>query len=685
MPILSFQALLKKKDEQQKKKKNGEPPKKKGGQMNGKRKAPESPTKKRQKTNSTLMDVYKKENMNIAEAEETPEESTASLNSSPLSAEDVDELQPKLLSGGVMRRYQYDGYEWMKTLFENGVNGILADEMGLGKTIQCIAFISHLIEMGVSGPFFVCGPLSTVPNWYSEFKRFTPNIPLVLYHGTAKEREELRMQIDKKTRFKEGSCYPVVITSYAIALIDKSKLKRTEWKLLVIDEAHRIKNFQCKLIQALKEYNAVHRLLLTGTPLQNNLSELWSLLNFILPEIFDDLKVFQSWFDISRLTQNGIAKEILAREQEKQIISTIHQILTPFLLRRTKSDVKLDIPNKKEVIVECPLSKLQQKYYTGVLKQTIEKLVTEEEKNIFTVKADDGPSSKRVAKPAQYFGVTEDIVELSKPKTLPKSFDEDGFKLSEIHLNTRNTSMCLRRICCHPYMISYPLDPTNDQYLVDENIVRSSGKLMVLDVLLTALKKRGHKVLIFSQFVSMIEILQDYCYYRKHKRTLLIGTMSLEERQEEIDQFNSDPDTFIFLISTKAGGLGINLVAADTVIVFDSDWNPQGDLQAQDRCHRIGQTKPVVVYRLLVRNTVDEKVFQYATAKRKLEKVIIQKGRFASKTNLKANQPLITREELVELLEAAENDGIVKTDEDSVLPPGELEKLLDRSDMGQCA
>ncbi|KAG8184685.1 hypothetical protein JTE90_013078 [Oedothorax gibbosus] len=668
--LAKHEAMMKKKNEQKVKQGSSEKVKER------KRKAVESPVKKRQKTNVNILEVFKKENMQDIEEEE--KESPTSYVNSSADIEDL-EKQPKLLTGGVMRQYQLDGYEWMKSLYENGVNGILADEMGLGKTIQCIAFIAHLIEMGVSGPFLVCGPLSTVPNWYAEFKRFTPDIPVVLYHGDIQEREELRKKISKMTKVGNGRCYPVFITSYAIALNDRGKFRKVLWKMLVIDEAHRIKNFQCKLIEALKEYTGEHRLLLTGTPLQNNLSELWSLLNFILPEIFDDLKVFQSWFDISRLTQKGVKDEILAREQEKQIVSTIHQILAPFLLRRTKLDVKLNIPTKKEVLVECPLSPLQQQYYTAVLKNSIAKLIVPPVENKEALNL-DGKRPKRSLKQTKHFGVhEEEVLDLSNlPKYVPQSAD-NNFNSAEIHLKLRNPLMCLRKICCHPYLISYPLD-SYGEYLVDENIVRNSGKLRVLDVLLTELKKRGHKVLLFTQFVSMIEILQDFCHYRGHNYTCLMGDHNLSHRQEEIKKFNEDPDTFLFLISTRAGGLGINLVAADTVIVYDSDWNPQADLQAQDRCHRIGQTKPVVVYRLLIRNTVDEKVYNFAIAKRKLEKVIIQKGRFASK-DLAAHQPQITREELLELLEMSEVNGLVKTDEETVLSKQELEKILDRSDM----
>ncbi|XP_042314372.1 lymphoid-specific helicase-like [Sceloporus undulatus] len=196
--------------------------------------------------------------------------------------------QPKLLTGGVMRWYQVEGMEWLRMLWENGINGILADEMGLGKTIQCIATIALMVERGVPGPFLVCGPLSTLPNWMAEFQRFTPKIPIMLYHGNQKERRAMIPKI----RRREGSLnvHPVVITSFEIAMRDRNFLQNFSWKYLIVDEGHRIKNMNCRLIQELKRFNTDNKLLLTGTPLQNNLAELWSLLNFLLPDVFDDLK-----------------------------------------------------------------------------------------------------------------------------------------------------------------------------------------------------------------------------------------------------------------------------------------------------------------------------------------------------------------------------------------------------------
>ncbi|GFR00598.1 hypothetical protein TNCT_105151 [Trichonephila clavata] len=590
-----------------------------------KRKAGLSSSRKKTKGNINIMDVYKKENMKDIKAHE--ENSQKELKTfSP-------DSQPELFYGGTMHDYQIEGFEWLKTLFENGVNGILADEMGLGKTIQCIALIAYLIQMGISGPFYVSAPLSTVPNWCAEFKRFTPDIPVLLYHGHKDERKKLRKKIFEKVKVKNVDCHPVVITSYTVTLIDAKYLADIEWKMLIIDEAHRIKNFECKLIESLKHYNAVHRLLLTGTPLQNNLSELWALLNFILPEIFDDLKIFQSWFDINHLTQIGVTQGIIAQEQEKQIISIMHQILTPFLLRRTKSDSFIYEERREHIPKEAKQRRVELSENTNGLKDIIGKRGT-------------GPKEGRI--------------------------------LSKINLKLSNPTMILRKICGHPYLVSYPLDPVTGDYLVDENLVTSSGKLLILDVLLAELKKRGHKILLFSQFTTMLDILEDYCNLRGYGYTCLNGKMTLGEREEEMKAFREDKSKFLFLISTRAGGLGLNLTTADTVILYDSDWNPQCDLQAQDRCHRIGQTKSVVVYRLIVPNTIDERILDFATAKRKLEKVIIQKGRFNSADGLSTLRSAITKKELLELLETPDENGQVNV-ENFEMPREELANMLDRN------
>ncbi|NXP77885.1 HELLS helicase, partial [Ramphastos sulfuratus] len=594
--------------------------------------------------------------------------------------------QPKIFTGGVMRWYQVEGMEWLRMLWENGINGILADEMGLGKTIQCIATIALMVERGVPGPFLVCGPLSTLPNWMSEFKRFTPEIPLMLYHGAQQERRKLV----RKIHGRHGSLqiHPVVITSFEIAMRDRNALQHCFWKYLIVDEGHRIKNMNCRLIRELKRFNADNKLLLTGTPLQNNLAELWSLLNFLLPDVFDDLKSFESWFDITSITET--AEDIIAKEREQNILHMLHQILTPFLLRRLKSDVALEVPPKREVVVYAPLAKKQETFYTAIVNRTIKKLLGNNQEEVVEL-SPTGRPKRRSRKVVDYcedhrdspddleklISKVQEEVEKERP-VVDVSVPMD----SEVNLKLQNVMMLLRKCCNHPYLIEYPLDPATQQFKVDEDLVKNSGKFLLLDRMLPELKKRGHKVLLFSQMTMMLDILMDYCYLRDFKFSRLDGTMSYSEREENMCQFNTDPEVFLFLVSTRAGGLGINLTAADTVIIYDSDWNPQSDLQAQDRCHRIGQTKPVVVYRLVTANTIDQKIVERAAAKRKLEKLIIHKNQFkGGRSGLAQSKSCLDPQELIELLKSRDYEREVKGSKEKVISDKDLELLLDRSDL----
>lgn len=595
--------------------------------------------------------------------------------------------QPQFFTGGIMRWYQIEGIEWLRMLWENGINGILADEMGLGKTIQCIAHIAMMIEKKVLGPFLVVAPLSTLPNWISEFKRFTPEVSVLLYHGPQPERAKLLKQICRP----QGplSMCPVVITSFEISMIDRKFLQRFQWKYLIVDEGHRIKNLNCRLVRELKTLPTDNKLLLTGTPLQNNLAELWSLLNFLLPEVFDDLKSFESWFDINTL---GEAESVVVAEREQNILSMLHQILTPFLLRRLKSDVTLEVPPKKEIVVYAPLSAKQEAFYTAVVNKTIAKMLGQEKAEAPVALTSSGRPKRRSRKLVDYREAEADT-----PYNLEKYLERVRKELepscrpvldvqspldTQINLKLQNILMLLKRCCNHPYLVEYPLDPATGEFKIDEQLVQSSGKFLILDRLLPALRKRGHKVLIFSQMTSILDILMDYCFLRGFQYSRLDGSMSYADREENMARFSKDPEVFVFLLSTRAGGLGINLTAADTVIIFDSDWNPQADLQAQDRCHRIGQTKPVVVYRLVTANTIDQKILERASAKRKLEQMVIHKNRFkGGKAELNQSKSCIDLDELQELLRARGTEREVKASKGNVISDKDLEILLDRSDL----
>ena len=423
-----------------------------------------------------------------------------------------------LSSGGIMRNYQLEGYEWMSTLWENGINGILADEMGLGKTIQTVALFCHMYEMGVPGPFMVVAPLSTVPNWVNEFKRFAPKVPCLLYHGNQAERAVLRENLGDRTKCEEldgKEMMQVVVTSYEIAMNDRSTFQNIQWRYIVVDEGHRLKNMNCRLIKELKQYHSANRLLLTGTPLQNNLSELWSLLNFLLPEIFDDLRVFESWFDAKDMHEDvEERKRVVAQEQQNSILTTLHQILTPFLLRRVKTDVDLEIPPKKEVLVYCPLTQRQKDLYRHIVEKTIEDFLTtdeEKEKDVLPEKrqkahvdysaflderefADDDKFEAHMAKLNEYTERIKGTGSTAYTKVMDKL--KGG---NEKNFSVKSRMMDMRKAVNHPYLIEYPVSDCGTFYDTTEDMIDICGKLAVLHQMLTKLNEKGHKTLIFSQ------------------------------------------------------------------------------------------------------------------------------------------------------------------------------------------
>jgi len=619
---------------------------------------------------------------------------------------EIPSNQPLLLTGGIMRDYQLEGYEWMSTLWENGINGILADEMGLGKTIQTVALFCHMYEMGVSGPFLVVAPLSTVPNWVNEFKRFSPKVPCVLYHGNQQERLLLRDKLSDVTTCDEvdgKKMMNVVVTSYEIAMNDRAAFSSIMWRYIVVDEGHRLKNMNCRLIRELKQYHSANRLLLTGTPLQNNLSELWSLLNFLLPEIFDDLRVFESWFNAKELHENTEEMaRIAAQEQQNSILSTLHQILTPFLLRRVKTDVDLQIPPKKEVLVYCPLTSRQEEMYRAIVEKTITELITKNDEK----KIDEVLPEKRKRITVDYsvfldereFGGSDDKFEshLAKLQEYRESLvsrnnagsaylgDLNKMSGNERNVCMKSRMMDMRKSVNHPYLIEYPVTECGMFYDSGPDMVDICGKLQVLDQMLVQLNENGHKTLIFSQMTRMLDIIGDYCNMKKWKFCRLDGSMNFLDRQANIDKFNRDPEHTIFLLSTRAGGLGINLTAADTCIIYDSDWNPQQDLQAQDRCHRIGQTKPVMIYRLVTANTIDQKIVERAAAKRRLEKLIIHRSKFkAGAENVTNSLQSISAQELLTLLDSQDYCGAISaaSEDNQVFTKEQMDQLLDRSDL----
>lgn len=621
--------------------------------------------------------------------------------------------QPALVTGGTLKNYQLEGLEWLVSLYENGLNGILADEMGLGKTLQCISFLAFLREKGVYGPFLIAAPLSTLANWDSEIKRFAPSLPCIVYHGNKTERAALRKKHFGTGRGKiaKPEAFPIIITSYEIIMNDKSYLDMFRWKFIIVDEGHRIKNLNCKLIKTLKEFDSANRLLLTGTPLQNNLAELWSLLNFLLPDIFDDLEVFQRWFDVSEIVDENDAQ--ISEEYRVSIVSNLHNILRPFLLRRLKVDVEKELPPKKEYIIHCNMSPLQRQYYNAALTRTLPSFVESQvQSNLDKSKPRSSGinSSGIIKKRARKTRLNSSLEEVEDDAVSDNEFlealekeadrtfehnDDDSLFLTKTtvvdnsvkNLKLQNLFMQLRKVCNHPYLFYYPFDTKTDELKIDENLIKNSGKMIILDQLLTSLLARKHRTLIFSQMTGTMDILEDYLNYRSISYCRIDGSTSQADREIEIAEFRKNSKIPIFLLSTRAAGLGINLVSADTVIFYDSDWNPQMDLQAQDRAHRIGQTKPVLVYRLASANSVESKILERASAKRKLEKVVIHKSKFKGIKQLARNfETSIQAEELKKIL-TEESTNSVRTsnlyDQDyqpTKLSARELSHLMDRSE-----
>lgn len=636
--------------------------------------------------------------------------------------------QPDLVSGGLMRNYQLEGLDWLTSLYENGLNGILADEMGLGKTIQTISFLAFLREKGVNGPFLIAAPLSTTSNWVAEFKKWTPDIPVVLYHGSKQEREEIRR---KELRNPGSATFPVICTSYEICMNDRKHLAHFDWKFIIIDEGHRIKNLNCRLIRELQSYQSANRLLITGTPLQNNLTELWSLLHFLMPSIFDKLESFESWFDFSALKEKNGYEQILSEDRKKNLVASLHAILKPFLLRRVKADVETSLPKKREYVLYAPLTQTQRELYQEILEGNsrayLENKVVESLSGASTPASSRSRSLKRKAagasstpnksakssrastpatnvsttsrtrkakksqkyeevSDAEYFKQLENEPSSPVEESADSEDEEESERAKTLALAKREISqkklqnpvMQLRQCCNSPHNFFYPFD-MDDHTPVDETLVTESGKMLLLDRLLPELLSRGHKVLIFSQFKTQLDLLDTYCReLREWPTSRIDGTVAQTDRQQQILDFN-DPksEVNIFLLSTRAGGQGINLASADTVLLFDSDWNPQQDLQAQDRAHRIGQTRPVIVYRFATKGTVEQMLLEKADSKRRLEKLVIQKGRFRNQKGEAGGEDFA---ELQRLLGKDDGERIDIADGKGLLSDADLAILTDRSE-----
>ena len=394
------------------------------------------------------------------------------------------------------------------THMQNGINGILADEMGLGKTLQSISVLAYLKQhQGIDGPHLIMVPKSTMSNWMNEFQRWCPSIRVLKFHGTKDERANIVATAMKPVKDHSKRNWDVVVTTYEIMNMEKIPLGKIAWRFLIIDEAHRLKNEMSMFAQNIRALETENRLLLTGTPLQNNLHELWALLNFILPDVFTSSEQFDEWFNL----------DVDDEQSKRRMIGQLHKLLRPFMLRRLKVDVEKSLPPKTETILFIPLSEVQKQVYKQILLRDLDVLNQSNR--------DKHENSGRTA--------------------------------------ILNIVMQLRKCCNHPYLFPNIEDRTLNP--LGDHLYENCGKMVLLHKLLEKLKARDNRVLIFSQMTRMMDILEDYLLSQGYQYCRIDGNTTYDEREDRIADYNREGSSkFIFLLSTRAGGLGINLqVSAD--------------------------------------------------------------------------------------------------------------------------
>lgn len=726
---------------------------------------------------------------------------------------DINITQPKMLKC-TLKEYQIKGLNWLANLYEQGINGILADEMGLGKTVQSISVLSYLAEThNIWGPFLVVTPASTLHNWQQEITKFVPNFKVLPYWGNAKDRKILRKFWDRKNyRYTKDAPFHVLVTSYQLVVADAAYFQKMKWQYMILDEAQAIKSSQSSRWKSLLSFNCRNRLLLTGTPIQNSMQELWALLHFIMPSLFDSHDEFSDWFskDIESHAQSNT-------QLNEQQLKRLHVILKPFMLRRIKKNVQSELGDKVEIDLFCDLTNRQKKYYKMLKSQislsdlldtvnsnsgdestqslinlvmqfrkvcnhpdlferadvkssfsfssfadtvsfmresndlelyytsknhihyNLPRLIFDElltphynnDKNssiyemfnIYNQPQDDFSwlrlvdSTKnqlnelmhqdvltRAINNQQYTDINyskynrlnyvydgeyqppsllitefnNDFCTVSNSAVLSEMFSVKGNFYADNNINVLPPAAepiaCAPPIfvdCNHPSLNNdmeqtlfntkirsslMPLSLTNEWELSNNQIpltdypksnmlpselnkwidysnirmpsmnrfITESGKLAKLDELLVDLKQNDHRVLVYFQMTKMMDLMEEYLTYRQYSYIRLDGSSKLDDRRDLVHDWQNKPEIFIFLLSTRAGGLGINLTAADTVVFYDSDWNPTIDSQAMDRAHRLGQTKQVTVYRLLTRNTIEERMRDRAKQKEQVQQVVME-------------------------------------------------------------
>ncbi|XP_061135813.1 SWI/SNF-related matrix-associated actin-dependent regulator of chromatin subfamily A containing DEAD/H box 1A isoform X1 [Syngnathus typhle] len=498
-----------------------------------------------------------------------------------------------------LKSYQVIGLKWLLLLHEHKLSGILADEMGLGKTIQTIAFLAHLLQNGIVGPHLITVPASTFDNWARELEMWCPSLKVLPYYGSVEDRHYLKHNIlNKDVEFN------VILTTYSFVIgnkSDRSLFRKLRLTYAIFDEGHMLKNMNTLRYRNLMSINAKHRLLLTGTPLQNNLLELMSLLNFIMPTMFS-----------SSTTQLYRMFSMKAQEEqshfEKKRISQARRIMKPFILRRLKNEVLKQLPDKEEMLEFCSMSEKQQVLYQTLLKK-MKASTTGEKQELCNVMMQLRKMANHPLLHRQYY-TTEKLSAMSKLMLKEPTHHDANAALIQEDMEVMS-DFELHNLCQQYTSIS--------SYQLDNNLLLDSGKFHWLTQKLASLKEKGDRVVLFSQFVVMLDIIEILMKHLNHRYIRMDGSTPIANRIVLIDEFNTDDDIFVFLLSTRAGGLGINLTSANVVILHDIDWNPYNDKQAEDRCHRLGQTRTVHVIKLISKDSIEEGILKLSQKKLKLE------------------------------------------------------------------
>lgn len=547
--------------------------------------------------------------------------------------------KPALLAPEVdLKNYQQVGVNWLNLLYQNNLSCILADEMGLGKTFEIIAFLAHLKELKYEGPHLVVVPSSTLENWLREFEKFCPDLVVVPYYGTQQERADQRYELE------DTSKYDVLVTTYNLATgnkYDQNFLRSCKFNVIVYDEGHMLKNSTSERYVKLMKLKANFRVLLTGTPLQNNLRELISLLAFILPDLFNDKKSdLSSLFDQKVTTKRSEEDSSTSDDTynpllSQQAISKAKTMMTPFVLRRKKEQVLKHLPAKIQFIENCEFVPQQKQLYDELIETAklakqlkLQKMADEKEnKDMLKISKPQGEDTTS----------TNVIMQLRKASLHPllfrREFNDDIIRemstkiIEEPEYVEANSQFIFEDM---QVMSDFELDrlcskfPTTlSEYLLPDQAFFGSGKVNKLkELLVDIIEKRHERLLLFSLFTQMLDILERCLSILNIKFIRLDGQTTVNERQQIIDTFYQDETIPVFLLSTKAGGFGINLVCTNNVVIFDLSFNPHDDKQAEDRCHRVGQTKEVNVYRLITHNSIEENIYQMGMSKLQLDKSV---------------------------------------------------------------